>query len=309
MNADEMFAEQLIDIFAEEIEEVVQQIAGQLPLWKDDLHNLQPLTEIRRGFHTIKGSGRMVQAQQMAELAWAIENMLNHVLDKTIQPNASMVVLLDKVVDALPVLLTAFKNKQAAALAGVNVGMLIQHADSLRQEQAVAEIEQAASPKQSSSLLATSSDDPVLVAEVRILQENLDELSDRFDAIQTDYRSLQTELDKLSSKQEQNSKEYLQQFIEQRLEIYSREVKELRYFVKMNGERLSTNVEENQRRLTDKLAMELSQARSQRQGEQQHQQLAYEQLRRSMTKKVMAWSLSSAIICSIITFAAANYLL
>lgn len=299
MNAEEMFEEQLIEIFADEINEVVQQLNTHLLLWKEDLHNTSALKEIRRGFHSIKGSGRMVQAQQMAELAWAVENMLNHVLDKSISAKPSMVLLLEKVVVAIPVLLTAFKNKQAAALAGVNVGMLIQHAESLRQEHEVEEIEQQLRPDKivgSRSLASVA--DASLNAELQILRDNNHEMRLQIESMQGEFEQIKRAL---SAIQKQGSSE------EQGLESYSREVKELRYFVKVAGEKQAAVMDETQRRLTDKLTMELSQARSQRQGEQQHQQQVFEQLRATMTRKIVAWSLSSAVVCSLLTFAAVKY--
>lgn len=299
MNADEMFAEQLIEIFTEEIAEVVQQLSSNLLLWKEDLHDAIALKEIRRGFHTIKGSGRMVQAQQMAELAWAVENMLNHVLDKSISAKPSMVLLLEKVITAIPVLLTAFKNKQAAALAGVNVGMLVQHADSLRLEHEVEEIEEELCPEEligQRSLASVAS--ASLNAELQILRDNNHEVQLRLELVQDEVAQLKKALAEV---QRQGSSEG------QGLESYSREVKELRYFVKVVGEKQAAAMEDTQRKLNDKLTMELSQARNQRQGEQQYQQQVISQLRVAIDKKVMAWSLSSAMAFSLLTFAAVKY--
>ena len=38
------------------------------------------LLEIRRHFHTLKGSGRMIGAKSSAELAWTVEDTLNRVI-------------------------------------------------------------------------------------------------------------------------------------------------------------------------------------------------------------------------------------
>ena len=40
---------------------------------------------MRRAFHTLKGSGRMVGATDISEFAWAIENLLNRVIENTLQ--------------------------------------------------------------------------------------------------------------------------------------------------------------------------------------------------------------------------------
>lgn len=309
MSADEMFAEQLIEIFAEEIDEVVQQISIHLAVWKDDLHDVHSLKEIRRSFHTIKGSGRMVQAQQMADLAWAVENMLNHVLDRSIIPNPAMVVLLDRVVEAIPVLLTAFKNKQAAALAGVNVGMLIQHADSLRKEKAVEEFGQSLGQKRAvADELLPSINNTEMMAELKILQDSADDNNKQLDALRRDWLSLSASLEMIKGQSSEVQQESLQTLIDERLDTYSREVKELRYFVKVNGEKLASSVAGIQHRLNERLATELGRARSQHQSELQQQQLAFEQLRSTMMNKIVLWSLGSAACFSFLVFAAVKYL-
>ena len=46
--------------------------------------DLESLGSLRRSFHTLKGSGRMVGARTIAEFGWAIENLLNRIIDKTL---------------------------------------------------------------------------------------------------------------------------------------------------------------------------------------------------------------------------------
>ncbi|MEZ6841201.1 Hpt domain-containing protein [Acinetobacter baumannii] len=47
--------------------------------------NIATLTEIRRHFHTLKGSGRMIGAKSSAELAWTVEDTLNRVINQSLQ--------------------------------------------------------------------------------------------------------------------------------------------------------------------------------------------------------------------------------
>ena len=46
--------------------------------------NVATLTEIRRHFHTLKGSGRMIGAKSSAELAWTVEDTLNPVINQSL---------------------------------------------------------------------------------------------------------------------------------------------------------------------------------------------------------------------------------
>ena len=51
---------ELLEIFLEEATEVVGTIGESLAACRDAPHDREALTTIRRGFHTLKGSGRMV---------------------------------------------------------------------------------------------------------------------------------------------------------------------------------------------------------------------------------------------------------
>lgn len=105
--------EEVIEIFCEEAEEIQKTLAEFFPQWVENNNNEDALIEARRAFHTLKGSGRMVKANDIGELAWSIENMLNRVLDKTIAPNESHIHLVEKVRTMLPEMVQAFSEKQA----------------------------------------------------------------------------------------------------------------------------------------------------------------------------------------------------
>ncbi|APV49105.1 hypothetical protein BWI17_05075 [Betaproteobacteria bacterium GR16-43] len=68
---------ELLEIFLEEATEVVATIYGNLSVCRDAPHDREALTVIRRGFHTLKGSGRMVGLTDLGEVAWQCEQVLN----------------------------------------------------------------------------------------------------------------------------------------------------------------------------------------------------------------------------------------
>ncbi|HUQ27512.1 MAG TPA: Hpt domain-containing protein [Usitatibacter sp.] len=68
---------ELLDIFLEEAVEVVGTIGENLATCRDAPHDREALTTIRRGFHTLKGSGRMVGLNELGEIAWQCEQVLN----------------------------------------------------------------------------------------------------------------------------------------------------------------------------------------------------------------------------------------
>ncbi|WP_201533379.1 Hpt domain-containing protein [Psychrobacter ciconiae] len=105
--------EDIREIFIEEAEEVLDALTASVPVWAADAQNLALLTDIRRSFHTLKGSGRMVGAFSIGEAAWAIENLLNRVLDKTLPVSQDVVKLITKSLEPLSILTTDFANKRS----------------------------------------------------------------------------------------------------------------------------------------------------------------------------------------------------
>jgi len=109
---DEEFDEEIVEIFAEEVTEVLASVDDWLPQWADGYSNEEALTETRRAFHTLKGSGRMVGAEVIGKLAWSIENMLNRVMDGTIEPHEQVVSLIGEASRLIPSLSEAFRARQ-----------------------------------------------------------------------------------------------------------------------------------------------------------------------------------------------------
>ncbi len=93
--------QEILEIFIEEAVEVLEEMHATLPGWIANREDEESLTTVRRNFHTLKGSGRLVGAQLIGEFAWKFENMLNRVLDKKIEPTD---LLASKVEEALAVL-------------------------------------------------------------------------------------------------------------------------------------------------------------------------------------------------------------
>ncbi|WP_247839782.1 Hpt domain-containing protein [Pseudomonas sp. MWU12-3103b] len=100
--------DELREVFLEETDEVLEVLHEYLPRWTADTHDRAALTELRRAFHTLKGSGRMVRALILGELAWAVENLLNRVLEHSVEPGAQVQQLLTDTVLLLPELISEF---------------------------------------------------------------------------------------------------------------------------------------------------------------------------------------------------------
>ena len=120
---------EIVEIFVEEVDEVLETIDEWLPRWAQSLAPDEALTELRRGFHTLKGSGRIVHAVEMGELAWGIENMLNRVIDGTVQPTSQFVDVVTEARNLVPALRDAFEARRRGDLDAI--GNVIERADVL----------------------------------------------------------------------------------------------------------------------------------------------------------------------------------
>ncbi|MFY0728284.1 Hpt domain-containing protein [Pseudomonas sp. NFX15] len=100
--------EELREVFLEETDEVLEILREYLPRWSINPDNQSALSELRRAFHTLKGSGRMVRALVLGELAWAVENLLNRVLENSVEPGATVQQLIGDVLHLLPELVAEY---------------------------------------------------------------------------------------------------------------------------------------------------------------------------------------------------------
>jgi chemosensory pili system protein ChpA (sensor histidine kinase/response regulator) len=103
--------DELQEVFIEEAGEVLETLAEYLPRWRADSNDRDALGEVRRAFHTLKGSGRMVRALIIGELSWSVENLLNRVLDRSIETGEAVYQVVQDVVDLLPALVEEYAAK------------------------------------------------------------------------------------------------------------------------------------------------------------------------------------------------------
>ncbi|GAB3539530.1 hypothetical protein GCM10027343_07130 [Noviherbaspirillum agri] len=98
---DEAIDAELLEIFLSEAEEVLEAVAQTLPESRNHPHNQEHLTTLRRSFHTLKGSGRMVGLTAFGEAAWSIEQVLNLRLSESRAGDVDLYALLEKAAELL----------------------------------------------------------------------------------------------------------------------------------------------------------------------------------------------------------------
>ena len=102
--------EDIAEIFVEEAREVIETLAESLPQWLEQ-DDAEGLAVTRRAFHTLKGSGRMVKAEDISELAWSVENLLNKIIDGSVELGSAHGDYVQRVFALLPKLVDDFEQR------------------------------------------------------------------------------------------------------------------------------------------------------------------------------------------------------
>ena len=100
---------ELLELFIEEAGELTDTAQARFPAWQSE-RDSEALADIRRQFHTLKGSGRMVGAEVIGEFAWSIENLLNRIIAGTVQSTDAIVSFVGKSIEALPSLVEQLES-------------------------------------------------------------------------------------------------------------------------------------------------------------------------------------------------------
>lgn len=99
--SDEAIDAELLEIFLSEAVEVLDCVRQTMPESRNAPHNQEYLTTLRRSFHTLKGSGRMVGLLAFGETAWSVEQVLNLRLSETRGGDPDLYALLDRATQEL----------------------------------------------------------------------------------------------------------------------------------------------------------------------------------------------------------------
>ncbi|MFO1408090.1 MAG: Hpt domain-containing protein [Steroidobacteraceae bacterium] len=119
---------EFLALFVEEARENVASVRQLFPLWEANPQDATALRDLRRVFHTLKGSGRMVGASRVSEFSWSVENLLNRVISQTLARSAEIVSVVRDAVAALPSLVDELESGTPA---DVDVTAIAARADAL----------------------------------------------------------------------------------------------------------------------------------------------------------------------------------
>lgn len=102
----------LVQLFIEEAREEIDKIHGALALWTQNPLDDPALQSLRRSFHTLKGSGRMVGARLVGDFSWSVENLLNRLISGTRGRSAPVMDVLGAAVSGLPDLIDQLETRR-----------------------------------------------------------------------------------------------------------------------------------------------------------------------------------------------------
>jgi len=128
---------EIIEIFVEEADEVLETLTALLPQWKSQSQDEELIATARRSFHTLKGSGRMVGAMAIGDLAWAIEELLNGVTNGRLKCTEMIVDLAEIAVESIARMIPAFSANQPDENSEQRVIAIAEAAKSLANEEAM----------------------------------------------------------------------------------------------------------------------------------------------------------------------------
>ena len=95
----------LQSLYLEEAREELARIEQLFPAWDRNATDRDALAGLRRAFHTLKGSGRMVGATAVADYCWAIEQLFNKLIEGTLLRSPALMTVLRDAVRVLPQLI------------------------------------------------------------------------------------------------------------------------------------------------------------------------------------------------------------
>jgi chemosensory pili system protein ChpA (sensor histidine kinase/response regulator) len=134
---------ELLEIFLEEAGEVVATIVASIAASREAPEDRESLTTIRRGFHTLKGSGRMVGLMDLGDMAWQCEQVLNKWLKDEKPANARLLGFIELAQQSFATWVAELKTNGAARIDG---GDLIRQAEMLKSGETAEAIAPAPAP-------------------------------------------------------------------------------------------------------------------------------------------------------------------
>ncbi|TFH50831.1 MAG: chemotaxis protein CheA, partial [Lysobacterales bacterium] len=106
----------IIQVFIDEAREVIEVLRDCLIRWNADPADHEALITVRRSFHTLTGSGRLVGANDVGEYAWVVENILNRVIEGICPVTRGILEFVSEAHAQLPALIDALHAREPSGI-------------------------------------------------------------------------------------------------------------------------------------------------------------------------------------------------
>jgi chemosensory pili system protein ChpA (sensor histidine kinase/response regulator) len=105
--------EELLDIFLEEAEEILDESDHKMVEWRDDPENHETVIELQRALHTLKGGSRMAGLTPIGDLSHAMESLFEGIVDDQIKVSTPAVEVMEQSFDRLHQMLEKVSKREA----------------------------------------------------------------------------------------------------------------------------------------------------------------------------------------------------
>ena len=112
--------DELRDVFLAEARAALAGLERDMAQWRLAPEKPEGVLPLRRGFHTLKGSGLLVGATELGELSGKIEKVLMRVIERELAPRPDVIDLAARAVAVLPDLVAEFAGGRRSANASVS---------------------------------------------------------------------------------------------------------------------------------------------------------------------------------------------
>lgn len=93
---------EILEVFLAEFDELTEALGVLFPKWQANPRNKAPLQNIRRAFHTLKGSGQIAGAHALGEFCGRIEQLAVRILERDINATPELMLTIEQAIHLLP---------------------------------------------------------------------------------------------------------------------------------------------------------------------------------------------------------------
>ena len=107
------FDPELREVFFAEIEEVTRTLEGAFAAWRVNAADQVALKNLRRGFHTIKGSALLVGSNELGEFCKPLEELTIKLMEAQVKISPPILVTIEQAIGLLPAFAKSTRDGRA----------------------------------------------------------------------------------------------------------------------------------------------------------------------------------------------------